>query len=119
MGSIEALPIAEEVLSSLVPTDSKPTAVKEPKKSYYKKKNDMVWTDAEDKQLLQCVIVYGADAWSRICKTMGKSMIQCHKRYLALTNQTLLTVSHWTAAEDKVLLDFVTEHGSKNWTIVA
>jgi len=86
MGSIEALPIAEEVLSSLVPTDCKPTAVKEPKKSYYKKKNDMVWTDAEDKQLLQCVIVYGADAWSRICKTMGKSMIQCHKRYLALTN---------------------------------
>lgn len=45
-----------------------------PKKSGYVKKSEIKFTEQEDKQLLECVSLYG-QVWTRISKLLMKSMV--------------------------------------------
>ena len=82
------------------------SANKEMRKSYYKKK-EVVWSDEEDKMLLELVQQYGKSSWRIISKYMQKSMIKCHTRFLFLTDQSEKASARWTEEQDKILRDFV------------
>jgi len=46
-------------------------------------------------------------------------MIQCHKRYLNLTNQGDMASKPWCMEEDEILRKVVQENGAKNWSKIA
>ena len=69
--------------------------------------------------LLKLVQQYGSASWRVISKYMQKSMIKCHTRFLALTNQSNQASARWTEEQDQILRDFVKEQGEQNWGLVA
>ena len=66
-----------------------------------------MWTKEEDEQLLHCMKFHGDKFRRYISKTMMKSMIKCHKRFLELNDMSDVLTTRWIEQEDQILRDYV------------
>ena len=85
----------------------------------YNPKFKVCWTNEEDEKLLILVKQFGTKSWNRVSKTIKKSEIKCHTRWLELTNSAKCDTGTWTLDEDCLLVKQVKLLGTGNWTRVA
>ena len=63
---------------------------------------------------------FGTKSWYKISKLMKMPEIQCHNRWLELNNDShIIKHGGWSKAEDKILVQRVSEIGTRNWVAVA
>ena len=86
-----------------VPTE-KPKKNRSRKNIVYNPKFKVCWTNEEDEKLLILVKQFGTKSWNRVSKTIKKSEIKCHTRWLELTNATRCDTGTWTLDEDTLLI---------------
>ena len=70
------------------------------KPTVYNPKFKVSWTNEEDEKLLVLVKQFGSKSWNRVSKSLKKSEIKCHTRWLELTNSTRCDTGTWTKDED-------------------
>lgn len=83
------------------------------------------WTSVEDTRLKSTVdsnthpITRKVD-WAKVAIFMGpvRSETQCIQRYQKLVNPSL-TKAPWTEDEDRMVINLVTKHGPKKWSLIA
>lgn len=92
-----------------------PTRVRLPKASSSRKKVN--WTKEEDERLLGILTkTVGKPNWSQIATEFpNKTTQQVTERWDKVINPDLIKGS-WTRQEDETIINFVKEHGCKNWT---
>jgi len=77
------------------------------------------WTSEEDEQLKQLVSFYGARNWKKISEHFtNRSDVQCLHRWQKVLNPAL-NKGPWTETEDKIICEFVKEHGPTKWSHLA
>ena len=77
------------------------------------------WTQEEDSLLINLVSDKNHVIWTDIGKYFpGKTIQQVSERWSKVVNPTLVKGS-WTRQEDEVIIEFVKQHGVKNWTKLA
>ena len=88
------------------------------KASKRNRKSKHVWTEDQDRQLLECVKLYGDKTWRRISNLIGKTEIRCHNRYLELMKGKAQPKTKWTPEEDEILTKAVAERGYR-WSEIS
>ena len=82
----------------------------------YNPKFKVCWTNEEDEKLLILVKQFGTKSWNRVSKTIKKSEIKCHTRWLELTNNSAkCDTGTWTLDEDCKLVKQVKLLGTGNY----
>jgi hypothetical protein len=77
------------------------------------------WTTEENDFLLLCVDGNPNPNWNEVCLMFqGKTPQQLAERWEKVLNPTLVKGS-WTLEEDQLILSFVQENGTKEWTKLA
>lgn len=77
------------------------------------------WTQEEDDLLIDLVSKSEHVNWSEITKNFtGKTVQQVSERWGKVVNPNLVKGS-WTRQEDEIIIDFVRQYGTKNWTKLA
>lgn len=86
-------------------------------KSYHKSSS---WTPEEDESLRKLIEedTKQTASWSVIGRKLGKTGIQCRQRWERVLNPNLIKGS-WTQEEDKIIMDFVQQNGTKSWSRLA
>lgn len=85
-----------------------------------KKKKQNNWSKYEDQRLLMGIHIYGLDNWAMIAKYIGnnRTRAQCSQRWNRGLNPSIKK-THWSEAEEELLLNLVEQYGTKSWTKVA
>ncbi|KAH0787090.1 Myb-like DNA-binding domain containing protein [Histomonas meleagridis] len=77
------------------------------------------WTQEEDETLLRMVSQTGNKNWNELCNYFpNKTSQQIAERWEKVVDPTLIK-GNWTRQEDEIIIEFVKEHGKKNWTKLA
>ena len=77
------------------------------------------WTDEEDQKLIQIASKSTNVAWSAIAKLFpNKTAPQIAGRWEKVLNPTLVKGS-WTREEDETIINYVRQHGDKDWAKLA
>eukprot|EP00871_Galdieria_phlegrea_P004901 jgi/Galph1/5411/GphlegSOOS_G4032.1 len=77
------------------------------------------WTPEEDEKLKKLVALYGARNWKRISEQLhNRTDVQCLHRWQKVLNPAL-NKGPWTVQEDRIIKEFVNEHGPTKWSHLA
>lgn len=77
------------------------------------------WAIEEDQLLIKLVNESEHVNWTEISRNFpGKTVQQVSERWSKVVNPTLIKGS-WTRQEDEIIIEFVKQHGVKNWTKLA
>lgn len=84
------------------------------------RKKPQIWTDFEDKRLLQGVNMYGTDSWNVVACFVGngRTKSQCSQRWYRGLDPRINKES-WNKSEDNNLLSLVEKLGTKSWIKIA
>ncbi|ESN99583.1 hypothetical protein HELRODRAFT_134329, partial [Helobdella robusta] len=73
----------------------------------------------KDSKLMAIVNSCGHPDWPLLASFFpDRSVVQCQQRWSKVLNPDLIKGS-WTKEEDKKVLELVSEHGPKRWTIIS
>eukprot|EP00040_Diaphanoeca_grandis_P005055 m.31155 g.31155 ORF g.31155 m.31155 type:complete len:593 (+) comp16407_c0_seq1:598-2376(+) len=83
-------------------------------------KRSSMWTKEQDSNLVKAVQMYNSKNWKAISEQVGKdkSHIQCLHRWQKVLDPELVK-GPWTRDEDQIIIDLVTKHGPKRWSLIA
>jgi len=91
------------------------TVPDEPKKKSCNRR----WTLDEDEKLKVAVTLNGARNWKKIAETFpDRTEVQCLHRWQKVLNPELVK-GPWTPEEDAKVIDLVSTHGAKKWSVIA
>eukprot|EP01038_Epipyxis_sp_PR26KG_P008280 gene8280-11209_t len=77
------------------------------------------WTNEEDQILRKAVENQNGKNWKLISKYLtGKTEVQCLHRWTKVLNPSLMK-GPWTEQEDQKVVELVTKHGPKKWSLIA
>lgn len=77
------------------------------------------WTPEEDAKLREAVEANNAKNWKRIARSLpGRTDVQCLHRWQKVLKPGLIK-GPWTAEEDAKVLELVSIHGQKKWSMIA
>ena len=77
------------------------------------------WTGEEDEKLKTAVVMNGARNWKKIAESFhDRTEVQCLHRWQKVLNPELVK-GPWTAEEDAKVIDLVSTHGAKKWSLIA
>lgn len=103
--------MTEKVLSTIAPTRAR-------QKVSNRSKNTK-WSPAEDELFSKLMADNPTTNWADLLPHFpGKTPQQIAERWDKVLNPTLVKGS-WTKEEDETIIDFVSKHGTKNWTKLA
>ena len=77
------------------------------------------WTAEEDSRLAALVDQFHAKNWKKIAERMeGRTDVQCLHRWQKVLNPDLVK-GPWTKEEDRTVIELVSQHGPKKWSLIA
>jgi hypothetical protein len=82
--------------------------------------NRQPWTAHEDQQVRDSVAEHGTGKWALIARKLdnGRTANQIKQRWKETLSPNIMRQS-WTADEDRLVSDFVAEHGTGKWSLIA
>ena len=113
---------ALDFLKSVLSTEMKapPSPPEEHDGEENTRKKTRSWTTNEDYRLIMGVHLYGENNWSEVSEFVGggRTRSQCSQRWCRVIDPKI-SKEHWTADEEKKLLQLVQKYGDKSWIKVA
>jgi hypothetical protein len=80
----------------------------------------LIWTDEQDKVLVEAVKLHKGKNWKSVAEVVGfgRSNIQCKHRWQKVLDPVLVK-GPWSAEEDGEIANLVSQYGPKRWSFIA